>query len=121
MYAKELIQVDADPSIVLKCAYDTLISMRSPKKHNLNELTHIDENLLFANVSGRFNTIGIFTYPYVCLLTVVKVNEASCQLTISIGVKFNNATETGDYIELISEFFKLFSQNLQQILPNYHT
>ena len=115
------IQVNADPVKTLQCAYETLLSMRTTmislriSKKDLEEANHIDEGLLFANVLGIFKPKGISPDTYACLITVEKITDNFCRLTIIVDNTFGVTLGTitpARCILLISDFLKQFKQNL---------
>jgi len=114
MHAKASVQVNADPVKTLECAYDTLISMKVPQKSltGPNNIDHIDKKLLFVSMSGRFTTPKPSFSSFICLITVKKLNDCSCELTIIAELNLLDSANSTHAIALISDFLERFSQKL---------
>ena len=79
------------------------------------EISSIDKQLLFASVVGRFKPTGLIAHKFACLITIEKLTDASCRLTIAVDNTFNQSLSSispAYGIVLISDFLEQFSQNL---------
>jgi len=108
MNTQASIQVNDNPVSVLKRAYAALLSMKAKEK--LTDNNCINETYLFASVKGSFKTTDIaILLKYCCLITVLKLADNLCQLTILVDLFSGAAGNSGSNILLISEFFKRFA------------
>ena len=108
MNTQVTIDVNGDPRKILECAYHTLLSMGDSSKQ-FNMPNYIDPHLLFARVC--IDRRYILKHQLPCLVVVRKIDDISCELSITADQAMKAAATQGIIILFMSEFLQLFSQN----------
>ena|GEM_PF-1352592 len=114
MMAQASVQINVESAKALERAYDTLLFMRTAAGKT-ESASRINQKLLFASVRGTFAVPSGLTSKtiFFCLVTVKKVDDGSCELTISADEMLSmDNTSSAAALRLISDFLELLSQRI---------
>jgi len=98
---------------VLECAHKTLLSFDTPKKGRGKDFIDFNTSTTFAIVKYMPDMgMDFYVLSGVCLITVKKISESNCNLTITVDSPMGSASNKGDLINFMAEFIKRFSADL---------